>query len=204
MDGYLLGQWTSIEEDEVQMCLDKARDEWMIRDLVALGVCCEVKSMVDKQDGQNEAGADRKRFSSPSVAYSLCYTDLYRNCFTLTLRTLISLTHDDKGWAAGVLECQMTMGLILRTVWKAGNEVVRIAREDEEEEAVNRKAEESDDDTERQKMEEAKEATGGSHAFDILCLVLGLLTNLVQVVDDAKSVMQESRTFFSVLFEFKD
>ena len=64
----------------------------------------------------------------------------------------------------------------------------------------NPKAEESDDDTERQK----EETIGGSHAFDILCLVLRLLTNLVQVVDDAKSVIQESRTFFSVLFEFKD
>ena len=71
VDGYLLGQWACMdqEENKAQMSLDKARDEWMIRDLVALGVCCEVKSREHEQDGQRKANADRERFSSPSVAY---------------------------------------------------------------------------------------------------------------------------------------
>ena len=41
--------------------------------------------------------------------------------------------------------------------------------------------------------DEVKEAIGGSYAFDMLCLVLGLATNLVQVVDDAKRISQNSR-----------
>ena len=37
------------------------------------------------------------------------------------------------------------------------------------------------------------EGDSGTHALDTLCLALGLLTNLVQVVDEAKEVVRRTR-----------
>ena len=37
------------------------------------------------------------------------------------------------------------------------------------------------------------EGDSGTHALDTLCLALGLLTNLVQVVDEAKAVVRRTR-----------
>ena len=37
-----------------------------------------------------------------------------------------------------------------------------------------------------------------SNALDVLCLALGLLTNLVQVVDEAKHSVRETRKLFPI------
>jgi len=190
LDAYLVGQWTSIghgadpdwEKDEVEghRFLDKARDKWMVRDLVALGVCCEIKIREEENEGD-----DTKVDGDDTAAH--------QKCLTLTLRVLISLTHNDKGWARGVVGCEMAMGLILRAVWKVGRELLCLARiEDVSEDEGEEEREDG------RKAENEIERDGGSHAFDMLCLVLGLLTNLVQVVDDAKDVVRRSREFSSL------
>jgi len=75
-----------------------------------------------------------------------------------------------------VIRCKMTMGLILRTVCKTGREILLTNREDE-----------GDGDERKERR---------TQAFDTLCLVLGLLTNLVQVVEHAKDVLRRTRMFF--------
>jgi len=187
LDAYLVGQWTSIghgsdpdwEKHEVEghRFLDKARDKWMVRDLVALGVCCELRIREEEEDGDDTKADDED-------------TAAHQECFILTLRVLISLTHNDKGWARGVVGCGMAMGLILRAVWKVGRELLCLARVE-----CEREDEEGED---GRNVENENERDGGSHAFDTLCLVLGLLTNLVQVVDDAKDVVRRTRKFPSL------
>ena len=77
------------------------------------------------------------------------------------------------------------MGMVLRTVWKAGRELGRFATRDNEGVSEDQEA----------KGEEEDEMNDGLYAFDTLCLVLGLLTNLVHVVDDAKDVVRKCRRF---------
>jgi hypothetical protein len=61
----------------------------------------------------------------------------------------------------------------------------------DEREREDKEAEDGDGST---KLKHENEPDGGS-AFDTMCLILGLLTNLVQVVDGAKDVVLSS--FFS-------
>jgi len=49
------------------------------------------------------------------------------------------------------------------------------------------------------KLKHENERDEGS-AFDTLCLVLGLLMNLVQVMDDAKMLCEEVVSFFLLFF----
>ena len=86
------------------------------------------------------------------------------------------------------------MGLILRTVWKVGGYLLSLAQDEDVSED-----EEADEGDVSRKPENEYERDGGSHAFDTLCLVLGLLTNLVQSVEDAKDVLRRSRKFLSLL-----
>lgn len=46
------------------------------------------------------------------------------------------------------------------------------------------------------KEEEETDVRSESYALDTLCLGLGLLTNLVQIVDEAKDIVHETRAFF--------
>jgi hypothetical protein len=97
----------------------------------------------------------------------------------------------------------MTMGLILRTVWKEGRDFRHHARGNDD--VGNENGEEPGDrepDKEEENDDDDYDVIGGSQAFDTLCLVLGLLTNLVQIVDGAKDVVRKSREFFSSRFPF--
>lgn len=85
------------------------------------------------------------------------------------------------------------MNFLLRTIHNAGQnmvqrhgDMVNKVEEDEEEEEDGR----NDRDVEPTDI----------RALDMLCLALGLLTNLVQVVKEAKEAIRETRVFFHLYF----
>jgi hypothetical protein len=104
---------------------------------------------------------------------------------------LVSLTHCDAAWARAVVdsECANALAWVVRVIlrfdWCLGKRERGIKKEDVEVEIVER----GKDD-----LEELE-----TQALDRLCLALGLLTNLVQVVEETKDLLREMRkslTFF--------
>jgi len=119
---------------------------------------------------------------------------MVQKCFDLALRVLISLTHKDDQWGRKVLRCGFTMGFILRTIHRTGYELHDLRQRTAD---VSGKPDPtgeggSDDGC---TGDERKDKDPGSYALDTLCLSLGLLTNLVQIVDEAKNVVRITREF---------
>ena len=50
-------------------------------------------------------------------------------------------------------------------------------------------------DDKEEEEEEESDVRSESYALDTLCLALGFLTNLVQIVEEAKDVVRETRAF---------
>ncbi|KAF8075171.1 hypothetical protein FPV67DRAFT_1620063 [Lyophyllum atratum] len=184
LDVYLLGQWGTEEavdadadntkekrrkvRKENKTVLAKAREEWLAHGLVALGVCAELTSGVSA-----------------------------RNCMEMTLRVLMSLTHADEAWGSKVVDSECALVFLLRIILGSGNglRVVAVKKEGEYG-TVNGKGkgkmkEEADEEPHGEETSENEDAS--THALDTLCLALGLLTNLVQVVDETKDLLRETR-----------
>jgi len=92
------------------------------------------------------------------------------------------------------------MGFLMRTIARSGKEFQGSKFTVKEEEGMdNLKREESAAGPFDDKEEEEEEETDvrlESYALDTLCLALGLLTNLVQIVEEAKDTVRETRGFF--------
>ena len=93
------------------------------------------------------------------------------------------------------------MGFLMRTIARTGREFqMSKFTLKEEERVVNFGREESSAgpfDNNEEEEEEETDVRLESYALDTLCLALGLLTNLVQIVEEAKEVVRETRAFFS-------
>ncbi|KIM44446.1 hypothetical protein M413DRAFT_24942 [Hebeloma cylindrosporum] len=173
MDTYLLDQWDqtptqaaeSANEDELNI----ARDSWLAEDFIALGVCIElVKGNEDTLD-----------------AFPI------QKCLDTILRVLVSLTHSDEHWGRKVVRSEYGMGFLMRTLARTGREFQMSRFAVKEEEGVDDfKCEDSAD---KEEEEEENGVRLESYALDTLCLALGLLTNLVQIVEEAKDVVRKTR-----------
>ncbi|GLB41610.1 putative wings apart-like protein regulation of heterochromatin [Lyophyllum shimeji] len=183
LDGYILGQWGTAEavdddddavEDRRRICkeneeeLVRARDEWLADGLVALAVCAELNGGVSAH-----------------------------NCKEITLRVLVSLTHADEHWCRKVIDSECALGFILRTIHGSRTGLEDAAVKKEAEKGLvsgNGKGKMKEEAGQGSYDEEAPENEGDSaHALDLLCLALGLLTNLVQIVDGTKDLVRETR-----------
>lgn len=94
----------------------------------------------------------------------------------------------DKLWARKVAQGSYTMGLLMRMIHGSGQELqrgrVHLGGVD-----VKKEEDEELPDAE----EEAIPGKADSQALDTLCLALGLLTNLVQSVEEVKGAVREIR-----------
>jgi hypothetical protein len=94
----------------------------------------------------------------------------------------------DKLWARKVAQGSYTMGLLMRTIHGSGQELqrgrVNLGSMDVKKE---------EDDELPDAEEDAMSGRADSQALDTLCLALGLLTNLVQSVGEAKDAVREIR-----------
>lgn len=88
------------------------------------------------------------------------------------------------------------MGFLMRTIARTGREFQMSKFTVKEEGVDNLKREESAAGLFDDKEEEETDVRSESYALDTLYLGLGLLTNLVQIVDEAKDVLHETRAFF--------
>ncbi|KDR80790.1 hypothetical protein GALMADRAFT_264743 [Galerina marginata CBS 339.88] len=108
-----------------------------------------------------------------------------QRCLDTALRVLVSLTHANRPWGRRVVQSEFTMGWLMRLIHKCGQQLHFDKHQVKVEEGI--KLEE----TERHSDEQ--DGTASSHALDTLCLALGLLTNLVQIVEEAKQVVHDTR-----------
>lgn len=106
----------------------------------------------------------------------------------------MSLTHGDAAWAHAVVECERAnalawvMRVVTRFEWGMGkqDQEAKVKKEVAEHTMVKDVAAKDMDEVETQ-------------ALDRLCLALGLLTNLVQVVERTKDLLRETRKSHPVL-----
>ncbi|KAH9479321.1 hypothetical protein JR316_0007911 [Psilocybe cubensis] len=171
LDTYLLDQWgNSVPEGSQpedgqrqphEAIMEEARDTWLAEDLISLAICVEL-------EGTN----------GPEFA---------QGCLDITLRILVSLTHADELWARRVLNCEYTMGWLLRLIHKCGQDLQHNQQQVKVEDGV--KSEEEN----HLLSDNLSDSATSSSALDTLCLALGLLTNLVQVVKEARQIVSDIR-----------
>lgn len=113
----------------------------------------------------------------------LCLVEEDTPCIDTALRVLVSLTNTEPKWCEKLVESdeglQVIMGIVARTTAIKGG-------------AVKVKKEEDSSDTEPDE-DDGKD-------LDRLCLALGLITNLVQVVEKTKKLLRRISKFFSLSF----
>ncbi|KAF9006201.1 hypothetical protein BDQ17DRAFT_1352946 [Cyathus striatus] len=160
-------------EAQIKQELDKAREEWLVRELVALGICAELK--IQAAGGDTDAGCESAG-----------------KCLEFALRVLVSLTHSDEKWGKKVLENEYAIGWVMRIITAAAGMSGR-EKVIKEEHDVKLKKEDRDDEDE--KLHEAHNERGEEYiqTLDRLCLALGLLTNLVQAVSGCTDTLRETR-----------
>ena len=92
------------------------------------------------------------------------------------------------------MQCEYAMNFLLRIIHNASQSMVQ-RRED----IVNIKVEEEKEEDLNDRNNRSVER-GETRALDTLCLALGLLTNLVQVVKEAKEAIREIRVSFHLSY----
>jgi hypothetical protein len=106
------------------------------------------------------------------------------------LRILVTLTHANELWGRKVVQSEYAMNFLLRIIHNASQSMVQRRGE-----MVNVKAEEEEEEDLDDRNDRSAERVE-TRALDTLCLALGLLTNLVQVVEEAKETVRETRSSF--------
>ncbi|KAF8902362.1 hypothetical protein CPB84DRAFT_1775905 [Gymnopilus junonius] len=105
-----------------------------------------------------------------------------QRCLSTVLRVLVSLTHEEEPWG------RKNRTIIIH---RTGQEVLRNRNQIKvEEEDVEVKVEETED---ALSSDQDGVAQADSHALDTLCLALGLLTNLIQIVEETKVIVCDIR-----------
>ncbi|TFK71673.1 hypothetical protein BDN72DRAFT_837394 [Pluteus cervinus] len=202
IDTFLLGQWgansTEAKDEEhadAKTCdfdntqaLEAAKSEWLAESLVGLGTRMEARL-----------------FRHSVASHSPEIGSVALKCLETSLRVLVSLTHADEEWCQAVLDEENALPWIIRII----SEVLRDAGAKTsgkiKQENVDTKARikseptsdtdddilELDDDGSVVEVSEVKDIA--AQTLDRLCLALGLLTNLVQMVENTKSLLQEIR-----------
>ncbi|KAF5362389.1 hypothetical protein D9756_002188 [Leucocoprinus leucothites] len=178
LDMYLLGQWSlSAEGGDATKAgngvstteLDRARAEWFVDNILAVGVCSEIRLR-----------------SSPSSSDHNTVSE----CLEILLRILLNLTHGDPNWAQSVISNEFAVSWVVRLILASSH------KDKGEDIKVNVKVEENvdhQDITGGGGRPGSKKSSQQQHAWDRLCLALGLLTNLVQSVPEFKNVLRRTK-----------
>ncbi|KAJ4474884.1 hypothetical protein J3R30DRAFT_3295167 [Lentinula aciculospora] len=173
LDSHLLEQWEPLQEPDQEKChrlLDEARGEWLADGLVAVGVTAELSA--SRPESKN-----KHKLKAPS------------RCTEIVFRVLVSLTHSDPLWSQTLTNNSQAVMFIVRAITAKATIIPKaedIVHDDKMADYVS--SEEGD-------MDQPTGATEQSllaNALDRLCLSLGLLTNLVQVVDEAKTILRST------------
>ncbi|PFH46671.1 hypothetical protein AMATHDRAFT_199190 [Amanita thiersii Skay4041] len=151
--------------------LETARGEWLLDALIALGVCAEM-------------GLRKEASLSEHLSFG---------CLEMVLRVLVSSTHADENWSRMVLGRECALSFVMR---EEGTDGLQLQQGDEDgtETVISDWGEGEGTEGVGEGGESGEDNHGEeSRVLDRLCLALGLLTNLVQVVDGAGDVVKELR-----------
>ncbi|ESK84811.1 hypothetical protein Moror_520 [Moniliophthora roreri MCA 2997] len=197
LDAYLLKQWYhENNEADLEEALDGAREEWLAAGLIGLGVhaeaaCTGRKALeLDDHDHVDVASANK--------------------CTELLFRVLVSLTHGDHDWSASFVRDPNALSFMIREICRA--DTARRSGSASGRNGVDKRrnkgkqpvkmeildltdTDDEDNDTKDGALDQSHPSSrySATEALDRLCLALGLLTNLVQVVDSARDVMRETK-----------
>ncbi|KAJ3916942.1 hypothetical protein F5877DRAFT_45563 [Lentinula edodes] len=183
LDGYLLAQWAPSREVDHANCrrlLDEARDEWLADGLVAVGITAELSTTL----------------ALPMKRKDKHRTGMGDRCTEIIFRVLVSLTHSDPLWGQTLTKNSQAMMFIVRTIHNSKNTEKPTTRTKVEKVEEDGKTTDYDsEDYENGNFDQpttVTERSSPTRALDWLCLSLGLITNLVQVVDEAKIILRET------------
>ncbi|KAG7445164.1 uncharacterized protein BT62DRAFT_933586 [Guyanagaster necrorhizus] len=171
-DSFLLGQWAGPGYSSVQSrnLIEKARDDWLLNGLISCAVCTEI-AMKSSKSGSN-ADVD--------------------DCLDMIFRVLVSLSHRDQDWCENVLAHPSAPLFIIRTIVRADR--IRHERQGKAKTLngkTNTEVKKEESDIELDDKENSEDDISQARVLDRLCLALGLFTNLVQEVEDAKDVLRD-------------
>ncbi|KAK0501710.1 hypothetical protein EDD18DRAFT_1144003 [Armillaria luteobubalina] len=168
LDSFLLGQWAGpgYGNDQSRDLLEGAREDWLLNGLISCGVRIEIAMKTSKLSGKAD-------------------TD---SCLDMVLRVLVSLSHRDQNWCENLLAHPTAPLFIIRTIVRADR--IRHEYQGTPHDKTNNKVQKEESDTELNDEETSDDDTSQARVLDRLCLALGLFTNLVQQVEDAKDVLR--------------
>ncbi len=197
LDSFLLGRWAGSGYGNAQSrnLLEGAREDWLLNGLISCGVRTEIAMKTSKPCGNADTGASLYHQGFPAAHFST--TD---SCLDMVFRVLVSLSHRDQDWCENLLAHPTAPLFIIRTIVRAD----RIRHEYQGKgktlhDKTNTKVKKEDSDTELDDEENPDDDTSQARVLDRLCLALGLLTNLVQQVEDAKDVLRGLRMYHYIL-----
>ncbi|KAF5386338.1 hypothetical protein D9757_006705 [Collybiopsis confluens] len=211
LDGYLLGQWAPSRHSELDnnnRLLDDARDEWLAEGLVAVGIAAELANVENlPRTGKRKNGpspSDRCTDIVFRVLVSLTHSDpswgqaLMQNDRAMMFIVRSIVRADD--WRCGILaRTQESVSMLpeeKRLLGRKKKKKREASPRDETDSEVESDYVSSGEEERGEHPVPAKSEGGlsvsATQALDWLCLALGLLTNLVQVVDESKTILRET------------
>ncbi|KAJ3853704.1 hypothetical protein EV368DRAFT_81330 [Lentinula lateritia] len=216
LDGYLLAQWAPSREIEHANCrrlLDEARDEWLADSLVAAGITAEISTTLAlhmKRKDKRRTGRDASSRCTEiifRVLVSLTHSDpLWGQALTKNSQAMMfivrTIVRADDFWGtimAGARRSSIS-SLTGRTAINGkhnskNTEKPTTRTKVEKVEEDGKLTDYDSGDSENGDFDQPTTVTERSsltRALDWLCLSLGLVTNLVQVVDEAKIILRET------------
>ncbi|KAF5386684.1 hypothetical protein D9615_001914 [Tricholomella constricta] len=211
LDVYLLGQWGTtthtampgdadpfadadeserrVEEERERRANETAMGPWLADALVAVAVCAELSTAASSWGSSSGAGSGSAR-----------------KCMETALRVLVSLTHADAVWARRIAESECALAFVLRVVVgdSGGRRVGGEVKKEEDGGKDGKSKEEGRDIKLEEEFGDESPGADDNHgsdddhrmqSIDVLCLALGLLTNLIQGVPGFKDVLRDARTY---------
>ncbi|KAF8825515.1 uncharacterized protein C8R40DRAFT_1070500 [Lentinula edodes] len=216
LDGYLLAQWAPSREVDHANCrrlLDEARDEWLADGLVAVGITAELSTTLAlpmKRKDKHRTGMDASSRCTEiifRVLVSLTHSDpLWGQTLTKNSQAMMfivrTIVRADDFWGtimAGARRSSISL-LTGRTAinGKHNSKNTEKPTTRTKVEKVEEDGKTTDYDSEDygngnfDQPTTVTERSSPTRALDWLCLSLGLITNLVQVVDEAKIILRET------------
>ncbi|KAJ3718633.1 hypothetical protein DFJ43DRAFT_1159423 [Lentinula guzmanii] len=207
LDSYLLAQWAPSrkpDQEKSRRFLDKARDEWLADGLLAVGISAEL--LAGKENKRRTDASSRCTEIVFRVLVSLTHSDpLWGQSLTKSSQAIIfivrTIIRAGNLWGKNVDRIRRA-SISDKTSENGKNHSKKTQRTT----ATIPKVEVTDDydkltdhvsseESENGRVDQPTKATERlqARALDWLCLSLGLLTNLVQVVEEAKTTVRNTK-----------
>ena len=172
VDSFVLGQWNTDAQMDGKLAannvLELSRTNGLADDLVAM--CVAVELLADGGKSDKSVG----KFDSSGDEKTIDRHATAHKCMESALRTLLSLTRDDEGWCRSFVASKMTLPLLMRVMIQSHKH--------------------------RSRTSHANSVIGmeDESFLDRICLALGVLTNLTQMLSTVKGLLRKTCEAFII------